>query len=218
MPEIIPTVVPSRAEDISAALERYPFAKTLHIDIADGTLASNITWMPATTHNLPKGLLGYEAHLMVTNPLSLGIACAKSGVTRLIAHNSSFPNAARADEIFSTWRSAGIIEIGLALTSATALNTLDTFMSLIDFVQLMTIEKIGQQGQSFDEHSIVRVLRLHEHYPALVIAVDGGVNCENIGRLAHAGATRFCVGSALARAKDPASTYKELMRVANAVS
>ena len=79
MVEIIPTVVPKNFEDVIAAKEKYSsFASALHIDAADGVFAPNTTWLPAPGDSLPdhQNYL-YEAHLMVQNPLSVGIAFAR---------------------------------------------------------------------------------------------------------------------------------------------
>lgn len=216
MREIIPTVVPEKVGDVPATLARYPFAEVLHIDLADGTLAPNTTWLPQTKGDLPKAR--YEAHLMVRDPLSLGIACARAGIRRLIAHIESFPHAERAGEIFTLWRSAGAEEIGCAVNLLTPLSMCDSYATLVDCMHVMTIEHIGEQGQPFDERALARVREVHARHPELVVAVDGGITEENIAELARAGATRFCIGSALARAKDPASTYQELLRAVNAVS
>lgn len=218
MPEIIPTVVPAKAEDIVTALSRYSFARTLHIDFADGTLAPNTTWLPGTKHDFPQGSLAYEAHLMVAEPLSLGIACARAGISRLIAHVESFSNAERAGDVFALWRSAGVHDIGVALSLSTPPPVLDAYDSLVDFVQLMTIERIGEQGQLFDERAIARVAAVRARHAELTIAVDGGVTTENISALTESGATRFCVGATLARAENPASTYEALLHAVNAVS
>ncbi len=218
MPEIIPTVVPECADDIAAALSRFAFAQTLHVDLTDGTLTRNSTWLPGVSSGFPRGELAYEVHLMVANPRDLGIACVRAGVVRLIAHIESFPDVEHAHEVFGAWRAAGVREIGVALTMQTQINTVDPYIPLLDFVQLMTIETIGAQGQPFDTRSLERIGALHKKYPTLVLSVDGGVSLENIANLAGAGATRFCVGSSLARLENPASTYVELVKAANAVS
>jgi ribulose-phosphate 3-epimerase len=218
MREIIPTVVPHEAAGVVAALSRYSFAQTLHIDFADGTLAPNTTWFPVSKDDLPKTETRYEAHLMVADPLSFGIACARAGARRLIAHVESFAHVERAGEMFALWRAAGVEEIGCALNLLTPTSVCDSYAPLVDFVQLMTIEHIGEQGQPFDARAFSRVSALRARHPELAIAVDGGITKESILGLASAGATRFCVGAALAQAEDPASTYQELLAAANAVS
>lgn len=218
MREIIPTVVPQKADDVAVALLRYPFADTLHIDFADGSLAPNRTWLPDAKNDLAATPVYYEAHLMVAEPLSLGLVCARAGVRRLIAHVESFPHIDRAVEVFALWRAAGVEEIGCALNLLTPTTVCDSYAPPVDFFQLMTIARIGEQGQIFDGRSLSRVSEVHTRHSDMPLAVDGGVTLENIAALARAGATRFCVGSMLARAGDPSSTYEELLKAAHAIS
>ena len=214
--EIIPTIVPSTVQELtekSAILGA--FAHTLHIDIADGVFASNTTWLPQG-EALPSGAL-YEVHLMAEHPQKLGISCIQAGAKRVIAHVEAFAEPEAVQAAMGAWKAAGA-EVGFALLLETPLTSLDPHIAQCDVVQLMTIAYIGAQGASFDETALSRIAEIHTRYPELTIAVDGGVNLENIAQLAEAGATRFCVGATLARAENPASTYNELLKAANAVS
>ncbi len=212
MREIIPTVVPQSFDDVVAAKNRYSgFATQLHVDATDGTFTSGRTWSPMSGEKLPDAqTLFYEAHLMINNPLSVGVAFARSGAKRLIGHVEAFHNAESARETFDMWQKAGVTEISVAILLDTPLQELRPFIPLIDSVLVMTIEKIGKQGASFDERALARIQEIHARYPDIIIASDGGVSNKNVDALESAGATRFCIGSALAKAKDPAKTYAQL--------
>lgn len=216
--EIIPTVVPKSIDDIVAARKRYgAFAPTLHIDIVDGVFAPNTTWMIGPTEKLPDATTTkYEVHLMVQNPLQSGLNFARAGASRIIAHVEAFDNAERAREAFDMWTRAGAKETGIAILLDTPLEELTFYLELCDFVHMMTIAKIGKQGFKFDERSIERVKEVHKRYPRITISTDGGETEENIDDLARAGATRFCVGSALMKAKDPRKEYARLISAASA--
>jgi len=217
--EIIPTVVPHSLADVSAARERYGgITPHLHIDIADGVFAPNTTWTLGPTERLPEsGSAAYEVHLMVTHPLQQGLSFVRAGAKRIIAHVESFDHAEQASEVFDMWYKAGAQEIGIAILLATQLEELTFYLQLCDFVHVMTIEKIGKQGFAFDERAIDRVAQLRAKYPDLTISTDGGEKEDNIDDLARAGASRFCVGSTLAKAKDPAKEYSRLLNAAAAV-
>ncbi|HWO07480.1 MAG TPA: hypothetical protein VNM40_02755 [Candidatus Paceibacterota bacterium] len=219
MSEIIPTVVPSAFIDVTAAKDRYgAFASSLHIDAADGVFAPNTTWLPVNGEKLPdSGRIMYEAHLMIEHPLSAGVSFARAGAKRVIGHIEAFENAECAREAFDMWQKAGATEMGVAILLSTPLEELAPYLSLCDFVHMMTIEKIGKQGAQFDERSIERVEAVHARYPHITISVDGGGNVKTIDVLAHAGASRFCAGSALAKAKDPAKEYSRLLNAASAI-
>lgn len=234
--EIIPTVVPQSLDDIIQAKKRYgAFSPTLHIDASDGIFAPNKTWLPLSGERLPDAAANeesqtfpkresltfpilYEAHLMIDNPLSIGVAFARAGASRVIGHIEAFNNAECAQEAFDMWQKAGAKEVGVAILLATPLDDLAPYMQLCDFVHMMTIAHIGKQGYAFDARSVARVQAVHERYPHLTISTDGGESKDVIDGLAKAGATRFCIGSALAKAKDPAKAYSQLMEAARTAS
>jgi len=219
MLEIIPTVVPKVFEDVVEARKRFgAFAPTLHIDAADGIFAPNKTWMPLSGEKLPDAAsIKYEAHLMIDNPLSIGVAFARAGATRVIGHVEAFNNAECAQEAFDMWQKAGAKEVGVAILLETRLEELASYAQLCDFVHMMTIAKIGRQGFPFDPKSIERIKEVRSRYPNMLISVDGGETEDNVSDLAHAGATRFCIGKALAKAKDPAKEYSRLLTAVTAV-
>lgn len=219
MPEIIPTVVPQSLADVTAARERYGLTTpNLHIDIADGVFAPNKTWTIGPIERLPEsGPAVYEVHLMVTHPLQMGIAFIRAGAKRVIAHVESFDHAEQASEVFDMWQRAGVQEIGIAILLSTRLEELPFYVQLADFVHVMTIETIGKQGIPFDPRGIDRVAQLRAKYRDLVISTDGGGTQETVQSLAKAGATRFCVGSTLAKTKNLDKEYSRLLQAANAV-
>lgn len=215
MVEIIPTVVPKNFEDVIAAKEKYSsFASALHIDAADGIFAPNTTWLPAPGDSLPdhQNYL-YEAHLMVQNPLSVGVAFARSGARRLIAHVETFPHSDAARDTFNMWRSAGVKEIVLAILLTTSLEDLIPYARICDGLLIMTVAEIGKQGAPFDVKGVERVKQVHARYPSMRLSVDGGATRAYAKILCEAGASRILVGSALSKAKDPAKEYVNLNAV-----
>ena len=219
MPEIIPTVVPAALADVAAARERYGLiTPNIHIDIADGVFAPNSTWTIDPAERLPEaGSAVYEVHLMVAHPLQSGLSFVRAGAKRVMAHVETFDHAEQASEVFDMWQRAGVQEVGIAILLTTPLEELSFYLQLADFVHVMTIEKIGKQGIPFDPRGVDRVAQLRAKYPDLTISTDGGGNADTIEALARAGATRFCVGSALAKAKSPEKEFARLMQVATKV-
>lgn len=213
--EIIPTVVPQSIEDVIRVREKFgAFSSALHIDAADGVFAANTTWMPAPDEKLPNAdIVVYEAHLMVENPLLIGVAYARAGAKRVIGHVEAFSHAESAQEAFAMWKGAGAEEVGVAILLTTSVDTLLPYLDLCDSVLFMTIASIGVQGIPFDERGIERIKEFHKRHKHMVIAVDGGVSESNIKTLARAGATRFSVGSALSKSKDPAAAYDKLAQL-----
>jgi pentose-5-phosphate-3-epimerase len=108
------------------------------------------------------------------------------------------------------------VQTGLAVLTQTPLEEIDKVLEAgnVDVLQLMTITEIGVQGNPFDTNALTRIETMHSWYPNLIIAADGGITNENIGTLIRAGVSHCTVGSYLLRAEDPASTYAELLEIA----
>ena len=210
--EIIPTVVPHSFDDVRAAAARYPFARAIHVDFADGLFAPNTTWLPDTARSLAIPDILLEAHLMVQKPRQVGDVLAASGFARIIGHVE-----AMGEEVGATlpsWRRSGAREVGLGLLFATHLEEVESYIGMCDVIQMMSIASIGIQGILYESGAPDRISLLHRLHPSVLIADDGGVSEANIAELARAGVRRFCVGSALSKAADPASTYKNLIALA----
>lgn len=219
MREIIPTIVPEIFEQLEAKIAQLrAFSRALHIDVGDGRFVPNTTWLPNEDEKIPAiNAILFEAHLMVQDPLPAGIAFAHAGVSRIIAHVESFSDPSHIAPTFEAWRAAGAAEISLALTIDTTLDDAAPFLILADGMHMMTIGTIGTQGNIFEDRSLEKIRAAAERFPLLPISVDGGIDEKNIVDVAKAGATRMCVGSALANADDPAALYQRLMEAANAV-
>ncbi len=210
--EVIPTVVPASLADIEAAAKKYAgFARVLHVDFADGVFAPNTTWLPEESASaFHAGDMVLEAHLMVADPLPVGLALARGGFARIIGH----VEAGMSLETIAAWKKVGAAEAGIAILAQTPIESIDPFVVSCDFAMMMTIQKIGVQGLPFDEYAPERVGALHLRHPDLPIEVDGSVNQETIAPLSKAGARRFCAGSVLSKNGDPASTYRQLLALA----
>jgi ribulose-phosphate 3-epimerase len=219
--EIVPTCVPHDVRDlVSSAEKARSFTQKLHIDIDDGIMTAAMTWpfvMPGTFEGVTlTPIAGTEAtiHLMTKDPRAIGTALAFAGATCVIGHIESFPSPSDARDALSVWQKSGAIEVGLSILLDTPLEHLKPVIDVCEIVQVMSVASIGLQGAPFDARAIARVQELHERYPHRVIAVDGGINENNIGELVKAGATRFGVGAALMRDPNPIDAYTRLKAAA----
>ena len=196
------------------------FAPEIQLDAADGVFAPVTSWpylegqwaeletMAQSGAKLPFAeRIGYEAHLMVREPRELGTLFAKIGCIRILPHIETLTGAADAQVMFDEWKAAGAKEVGVSLLIDTPLTDIDEYADMLDVVQLMSIAKVGAQGQPFDERILSRIEELHAMYPELMVAVDGGVAESNVEELTRAGANRLCVGSGISKSEDPAAAY-----------
>ena len=210
-PQVIPAVVPYEFSDVAARAEQFSsFAQWLHVDITDGHFTPDKNWPLAGMTVLPSGLQ-YEAHLMTAEPQKIGEAMIRAGAMRLLAHREAFLDDESARATLVAWREAGAREAGLALLIDTPLAVLDPVIDVCDFVQLMSIARVGHQGEEFDDRALMRVEELHAKYPDIMVCVDGGVSEATVEALVRAGANRLCVGSAISQSPDPARSYAAIL-------
>lgn len=213
MIELIPTVVPKSyraVEDFAARWEG--IAPVLHIDATDGDFAFPTTWMPAPGTILPERPV-WEAHLMAREPRARGERFIRAGAWRIIGHAEELVGE-EGERTLEGWRAMGAREVGVALRFDTPLYAAEHLEHLIDVVHLMTIRKIGAQGQLFEPATLDRIAEARSLFPRAVVSVDGGLNETNIQDAVRSGAKRICVGAALASAKEPQVTFRALMDIA----
>jgi ribulose-phosphate 3-epimerase len=216
MIEIIPTVVPASADDVAQVAMRYrDFAPVIHIDVADGIFAPNVTWMPREGEMLPsiEGV-AYEAHLMVSDAQKIGIAFARAGAFRIIGHIEAMRDL--VSETFMDWKNNGARECVIGTLYDTPVESLEPFIPLCDALMFMGITAIGVQGLPADVNAPAHAAALRSRYPGTLIEVDGAVSEKNIVELARGGVRRFCAGSAISKSLDPAAMHRHMIELAEA--
>ena len=208
--------------DIEAYAERCTdFSTWLHVDIADGAFVQNMTW-PFTNPAQQKELASLrgmqiqknvrlEAHLMTAEPSQLGEKFARAGFVRVSGHVEAFQSDDETRAALEIWRAAGATEVGIAMKFSTPLSVLESIVDACDFLHIMSIQEIGEQGHEFDERILSHVEEIHALYPDMMVAVDGGVNEATVEELVRAGANRLMVGNALAESANPAKTYMHIL-------
>lgn len=241
MAEIIPAVLPKNYEDLKnkIALVR-GVTPVVQIDICDGVFVKNITW-PFVSRAEPldseflendfdlhfrrilneaEGLpfwedIDFELDLMVLGAVENFDVYTKLGARRLVFHVEAvgdleeFKNFLEGVDTYVR----DVVEIGVAIDTATPIETIFPLISNVDFVQVMGIEHDGFQGEEFDERCLEHIKTLKEKYPDLVISVDGAVDFETAPALLSAGATRLVSGSAILNSDDILSTVEELQNL-----
>lgn len=209
MIEIIPTIVPKSLGDVEKYCERFAGeVPAFHLDATDGDFAFPTTWVPAPGEQLPAAY-AFEAHLMAREPRGFGERFIRAGAWRIIGHAETMPGEG-GEYTLQGWRAMGAREVGVSLLLETPVSAIDRLAPHADCLHLLSVAKIGAQGQPFSAAVLSKIGEARERYPHLVISVDGGINEENIASVVKAGATRVCVGAATAEAEDPLSAYKTL--------
>lgn len=220
---VLPAIMPTSYEDLVRVAAFFDTqVSSVHIDVMDGVFVPATSWPYTEEHRaqsigrsvvqLPKTEeLAYEVHLMVQDPYDIGSAFIAAGAKRIIAHIESFINESDARSCFTKWKHMGA-EVGVSLLLETSLEVVYPLIEHRDVsvVQIMSISPIGVQGSTFNKQATERIRVLHEQYPHITIAVDGGVSKDTIPNLVHAGATHFGVGSAIVQSTNPVAAYQEI--------
>lgn len=233
---ITPTCVPQSVTDIRENILKIAgFAQGIHLDIDDGVFTTEVSW-PFTEHSKKgsekQGSVGeitthdtaivktgdnflLQVHLMVSDGRDIGENFIQAGARSVIMHVESAitPLAAFTDTL-GAWSMLGVEEIGIAILLDTPLEKLNPLLPYCDFIHMLSVATIGSQGAAFDPRALERVKDAKKRFPSHPISVDGGVSLDNIASLVAAGATRFSVGSAIAKAADPAQAYNALKAAA----
>ncbi|MEN9413354.1 MAG: hypothetical protein RLZZ342_441 [Candidatus Parcubacteria bacterium] len=213
MIEILPTVVPKSARAVETFAARWDgIASVLHIDATDGDFAFPTTWIPVPGDLLPVRPV-WEAHVMARNPRAVGERFIRAGAWRIIGHAEALEGE-EGEETLQGWRAMGAREVGISLLLNTPLVEAAHLAPHADVVHLMTIRKIGAQGQEFVRDALERIAEAKRLFPRAVISVDGGINEKTIADVVRAGATRMCVGAALASTPDAQESYTHLKSLA----
>lgn len=211
---IIPAIIPASLSELKAVLEKVSFASTVQIDVVDGKFVPFTSWPyePTGSPSEAADLLAShdaEIDLMVEDPIKAGREWLQAGARGLVFHLESLQDPKEALALADEFS----FDLGLSINNDTPIETLYPYIQSADFVQVMGIAKIGQQGQPFDDRSLERVAELSALFPELTISVDGGVSESTIKNLKTAGATRFVVGSVILKADDPESKYKDMLKM-----
>lgn len=209
---IAPSILAADLADLESAVEicERGGADFLHVDVMDGHFVPNLTiGIPVIEALARRTDLPLDVHLMVSNPGHLLDRYLEAGSSWLSVH---WEAAAHLDRLLTRIREKGA-RAGVALNPATPIEVLDDILPACDFVLIMSVNP-GFAGQSFLPYALAKARRLQakvqERNLEVTIAMDGGVDLDNISRVAAAGVD-FCVaGSAVFGSKDPAATIAAL--------
>jgi len=237
MPEIIPAILPKDFNDLREhlALAR-GHAPLVQIDITDGNYVPDKTWPYTEDDGMFQRIaneeeampywqdVDFEIDMMIHHAEQVVNTWLTVGAKRLVVHVDSDTDVwdviRQVRDVSREPDSVVYTPIGVAMNTTTplekAIQYLDTGedSDSADFVQCMGIERIGYQGQEFDERVLDNVEAIRSRYSDIPINVDGSVNMDTISQLVDAGATRLVAGSAVFESGDVSTEIKNLTSLA----
>lgn len=194
-------------------------ADYIHFDVMDNHYVPNLTFGPM----LCRAIKPYaqsaliDVHLMVTPVDELIHEFAKAGADIIVFHPEASKHVNRSLNIIKSYG----LKAGLAFNPATPLSYLDHTLDMLDIVLLMSVNP-GFGGQKFIDSTYSKISQtrdlinrvLHsgncDADREIILQVDGGINVDNIGAIADAGANAFVVGSAIFSQADYVATLAAL--------
>lgn len=173
-------------------------ADIVHFDVMDNHYVPNLTIGPMVCSALRKyGITApIDAHLMV-KPVDRIIGdFIDAGASYITFHPEASEHIDRSLQLIR----AGGCKSGLVFNPATPLDCLKYVMDKVDMILLMSVNP-GFGGQKFIPNTLDKLREARALIDAsgynIRLEIDGGVNAQNIGEIAAAGADTFVAGSAI---------------------
>ncbi|HUO34227.1 MAG TPA: ribulose-phosphate 3-epimerase [Candidatus Acidoferrum sp.] len=190
-------------------------ADVLHVDVMDGHFVPNLSIGIPVVESLRKATrLPLDVHLMIENPEEYIEDFVRAGANRVLVHQEA---TVHLDRALAMVRENGS-EAGAVINPATPVALLSEVLDRVDTVLVMSVNP-GFGGQKFIHGAFAKIRQLAEwrarYNGAFRIEVDGGVDLENIGELAQAGANTFVAGTSIFHTPDPTAAARELRQRAS---
>ena len=190
-------------------------AKYIHIDVMDGVFVPSISFGFPVIQSLRKVTdKFFDVHLMITEPERYVDQFAAAGADGLTIHIEAC--RCMVDTLLKI-KSMGL-RTGISLHPQTPIDTLYPYLDYVDQVLVMTVNT-GFGGQKYLDSCTSKIVdvkaEIERRCLKVDVAVDGGVNKENVGMILDAGANVIVSGSSVFKG-DIEANVKHFMKILNA--
>ena len=210
MSKIIPVILTDSEDEYHKRLLLAEHVSDLiQIDIVDGIFAKNKSIGLNVVKKYPSSS-SLEIDLLVEYPQNyIDELMFTEHVSRIII---PFECAGGLPEAIYHVKNHGK-QVGVSLNPSTPVGVAIHFFDDIDFLRLLAVNP-GFSGQRFQEVVYDKIKQAKNILKELPIAIDGGINKDNIAKLSKAGANYLAVNSALFKAEDFMTAYDSLAKLA----
>ena len=186
-----------------------------HLDIMDGVFVPNITFGTPILEVFKKYATKHlDAHLMIINPENYIEKFASIGANNITVHYEACDNLLNTINQIKKLN----VEAGVAINPDTDVSVLDSLISEIDLICLMSVFP-GFSGQKFIPETFERLEKLKkiitDKNSEAMIQIDGGVSIDNAKKLVSLGADILVAGSFVFKSENASSTIKKLNSIIN---
>lgn len=186
----------------------------IHVDVMDNNFVPNLTFGLPMVQRMqqitPKPL---DVHLMIANVDKWAPDYAETGAYSVTFHAEASENPV---QLARRLRAIGA-RAGVAIKPGTAVEQFLDDLAEFDQLLVMTVEP-GFGGQALIEDTLTKVStarrRIDQEKLDVWLQVDGGIDENNIQRVAELGADTFVAGSAVFKSVDRAKQIQNLRELA----
>ncbi len=223
MTKVLPAIIPINKAQLTEEIEKVSyFAELVQVDISDGVFTNTRTWpyngqdrdyfekLKTEEEGWPKWEeTDVELHLMISKPEEVLEEWIATGVSSIVAHIEATNDFQKVIDICREKN----VSVGVAIRPSTDISRIESFVSQVDFIQVMGSDLLGKHGVELEEKSLEMIKSLRAKYTDSIIAIDIGVTEENAETLVDAGVNKLISGGAILNSDNPKEVYKFLESV-----
>lgn len=212
MASVAPTILATDPADYARRINNVkPFAKRLHIDVADGVFEDQKSVGLTQVYDIDG--VPFDLHLMMVHPESQIENIIALQPQLVIVH---FEAPFNREAFFKELRQLEI-KVGLAVKVETTIDQVKDVLETVDHLVVFT-GRLGHNGGEFRADCLEKIAQARAINPNLEIAVDGGLNQETARLAVEAGADLLDVGSFIQDSADPEIAYIAVEAIAEGTS
>ncbi|MBU2099663.1 ribulose-phosphate 3-epimerase [Candidatus Micrarchaeota archaeon] len=185
-------------------------ADAIHLDVMDNKYVSNTSFPIEKIKSFREKIsVPLDIHLMIEKP--------ENSIDGFLEFNPSFlsfhaETCSDVNKLIQKIKSHNC-KVGLAVNTKIPVSSVFSFIHLIDFVLIMTVEA-GFGGQKFMQENVEKIKELSQLRKQknlfFEIEVDGGINTENSKELISAGVSMIVSGTTIFKSASVKETIRKL--------